>query len=293
MPRVSVVIPVYNREGLISRAIDSVLAQDSSDFELLCIDDGSTDGTAEVLDSYGSKISAIYQDNAGRSAARNRGIELAKGEFVAFLDSDDTWSPTKLSAQLCWHDAHPEAALSAHGIEIVHGDGHIARQQPRCSREQLARSPYEAVMDHFAFFPSVVMVRRLEALDIGGFTTDYDGAEDLDFALKIALQSPLGVFDDCLTRMYQHDGQTGKKQLATENVRVLKAHLELFSDCFDEALKLKLRRKMARYKISMAKRSADRGECRQLLREAVELDAGLRLKGSYLKLKLKSLFLRA
>lgn len=289
-PKVSVIIPVYNREALISRAVESVLAQQDCDFECIVVNDGSTDGTHSVLDGYGARIRAIHQDNAGRSAARNAGIEQARGEYLAFLDSDDTWKPRKLATQVAWHEAHPNFGLSGHGIDIVHEDDRVEAQPPRCDRDQLAREPYEAVMDHFAFFPSVVMAKRKLVLDIGCFATDYHGAEDLDFALKIALRAPLGVFDDCLTSMYQHGGQTGKKQLARENVRVLTRHLELFADHFDETLTMRLKRKVARYKISIAKRSESGEESRRLLGEALELDPGLKFKPSFMKMRLKAWF---
>lgn len=289
-PQVSVIIPVYNREALISRAIDSVLEQQDCTFECIVVNDGSSDGTRAVLDKYGSQIVAVHQENAGRSAARNAGIERAQGDFLAFLDSDDTWKARKLATQLKWHEAHPEVALSAHGIDIVHEDDRVESQPPRCDREQLAKQPYEAVMDHFAFFPSVVMAKREVVLEIGSFATDYHGAEDLDFALKIALKAPLGVFDDCLTSMYQHGGQTGKKQLARENVRVLTRHLELFADRFDDALTARLRRKVARYMISIAKRSESGEESRTLLNEALKLDPGLKFKPSFMKMRLKGWF---
>ncbi|MDF1663324.1 MAG: glycosyltransferase family A protein [Planctomycetota bacterium] len=289
-PQVSVIIPVYNRESLISRAVESVLAQQDCVFECIVVNDGSSDGTRAVLDGYGAKIIAIHQDNAGRSAARNAGIERAQGEYLAFLDSDDTWKPRKLATQVAWHKAHPECGLSAHGIDIVYEDNRVESQPPRCDREQLAQHAYEAVMDHFAFFPSVVMAKRDVVLEIGSFATDYHGAEDLDFALKIAMKRPLGVFDECLTSMYQHGGQTGKKQLARENVRVLTRHLELFADRFDKALTGRLRRKVARYKISIAKRSESREESRLLLGEALALDPALKFKPSFMKLRLKGWF---
>ena len=289
-PQVSVIIPVYNRESLIKRAVESVLAQEDCDFECIVVNDGSSDGTREVLDSYGDRIVAVHQENAGRSAARNAGIEKARGSFVAFLDSDDTWKSQKLAKQLAWHEAHPDCAMSGHGIDIVHEDGRVESQPPRCDLNRLATEPYEAVMDHFAFFPSVVMAKREMVLEIGSFATDYHGAEDLDFALKIALRAPLGVFEDCLTSMYQHGGQTGKKQLARENVRVLTKHLEIFGDRFDEGLSGRLRRKVARYKISIAKRSESREESQTLLREALELDPSLKFKPSFMKMRLKSWF---
>jgi len=99
-PLVSVIVPVYNREHCIKRAIDSVLAQSFRDFEVVVVDDGSKDGTAGILKSYGESIRLIRQENAGVSAARNTAIRAARGRWIAFLDSDDEWRPEKLEWQM-------------------------------------------------------------------------------------------------------------------------------------------------------------------------------------------------
>src|SRR3954452_5019375 len=100
MPDVSVILPVYNREQTVARAIRSVLAQTSTPLELIVIDDGSTDGTHDVLDSFGSQITVIEQPHAGPYTARNRGLRAARGELIAFIDSDDARLPERLAAQM-------------------------------------------------------------------------------------------------------------------------------------------------------------------------------------------------
>lgn len=100
-PKVSVIIPTYNRGFIIRKSIDSVLKQTFEDFELIIVDDGSTDNTKEVVNSYGdSRIRYIYQGNSGACAARNKGISVAQGNYISFHDSDDEWFPTKLEIQL-------------------------------------------------------------------------------------------------------------------------------------------------------------------------------------------------
>jgi glycosyltransferase involved in cell wall biosynthesis len=94
-PLVSVIIPTYNRGWIVQEAVDSVLAQDFSDYELIVVDDGSDDNTPEILKAYGRQITILHQPNKGVSAARNRGIAAAAGRFIAFLDSDDLWLPKK------------------------------------------------------------------------------------------------------------------------------------------------------------------------------------------------------
>lgn len=287
-PDVSAVIPVYNREGLIARAIDSVLGQTDLRVECIVVDDGSTDGTAEVLAGYGDRIVALTQENAGRSAARNRGLQEARADHVAFLDSDDAWLPQKCATQLAALTSDPARILSGHGILVAHEDGREEAKAPRVSQAELSEAPYESIMDRFFLFPSVMMVRTEEARAVEGFSTEYHGAEDLDFALKLARRGGVGVMSECLTRMYQHGGQTSRRQLAGENVRVLTHHLEQLE--LSPALREKLTRKIARYTLSVAKRAASREELIQLLDEAVRLDGGCRRRGTYWRLRWKSRF---
>ena len=124
-----------DRAGLVARAIDSALAQAGPAFELIVVDDGSTDATPAVLSGYGEKIVALRRPPSGRSAARNAGIAAARGEWIAFLDSDDAWLPGKLARQLAFHEAHPEIAMSAHGLERIHPTAGASR----CRRARAAR----------------------------------------------------------------------------------------------------------------------------------------------------------
>jgi len=100
MPAVSVIIPTFNRSKLVVNAIQSVLSQTYRDYEIIVVDDGSTDNTAEALAPYMDRIQYVYQANLGASAAQNRGVQLARGKWISILASDDLWLPTKLEAQL-------------------------------------------------------------------------------------------------------------------------------------------------------------------------------------------------
>lgn len=111
-PAVSVIIPTYNRAGCIGDAIESVLAQTYIDYEIIVVDDGSTDETRKVLERYGDRIRYFYQENAGVSAARNLGVRQARADLIAFLDSDDRWTPVKLKLQIPLMDG-PDVVLSA------------------------------------------------------------------------------------------------------------------------------------------------------------------------------------
>jgi len=115
---ISVVIPAYNAAGTIGRALDSVIAQTHPAREILVVDDGSTDRTAQVVSEYGGRVEYLYQDNAGPGAARNAGIRAAHGEWIAFLDADDEWLPHRLAlqAELLQRDPHGAPRLESRQI---------------------------------------------------------------------------------------------------------------------------------------------------------------------------------
>lgn len=128
--KVSVIIPTYNRAELVQEAIESVLRQSFEDYEIIVIDDGSTDGTGEALKGFASRIRYIGQDNRGLGAARNRALELAQGEYIALLDSDDLWPPHKLALEVSILDQYPEVAF-------VFGDFFIQTMDGRSFRNGL------------------------------------------------------------------------------------------------------------------------------------------------------------
>jgi glycosyltransferase involved in cell wall biosynthesis len=105
---VSVVIPVYNGEDFLAEAIESVLAQDYASFEVIVVDDGSTDRSGAIADAFAAPVRCVHQPNRGQGAARNAGVENARGEYLAFLDADDLWAPDKLSAQVAKLREAPE-----------------------------------------------------------------------------------------------------------------------------------------------------------------------------------------
>jgi glycosyltransferase involved in cell wall biosynthesis len=111
-PVVSCIVPVYNGERYLAEALESILGQTYRPVEVIVVDDGSTDGTAAVLAAYGQRITCLHQTNAGHAAARNRGLAVARGEFLAFLDADDLWHPEKLALQMARFQARPELDAS-------------------------------------------------------------------------------------------------------------------------------------------------------------------------------------
>jgi len=125
MPAVSIIIPTYNRASLVMKAIDSVLAQTYKDYELIVVDDGSTDNTKELLQHYGDDIKYIYQHNGGVNKARNTGIDAAVGQYIALLDNDDLWREDKLAIQMSIFQRHPGFAYLFSDFSILKSDGTV------------------------------------------------------------------------------------------------------------------------------------------------------------------------
>jgi glycosyltransferase involved in cell wall biosynthesis len=167
---VSAIIPTYNYGKYVSEAVDSILEQSYGPIEIIVVDDGSTDNTAEVLKAYGDKIHYIHKKNAGLSAARNTGIAAAKGEFLAFLDADDKWKPNKIELQ----------------VELAYKTGHPVIL---CTRNE-ADLAYENVdFDNCFFHPSGLgsnaLIKRDRLLEVGGFDEELKSVEDREMMLRL------------------------------------------------------------------------------------------------------------
>jgi len=188
MPVISVVIPTYNRGWILKEAIDSVLAQEFRDFELIVVDDGSTDNTREILEAYGDRLGVIRQANAGVSAARNRGIGACRGRFIAFLDSDDLWLPQKLSRQVEFFDANPGAVIcQTEEIWIRNG----VRVNPKARHKKDSGMIFGRSVALCLVSPSAVMMRR-ELFDaVGVFDEALPACEDYDLWLRIGCRYPV------------------------------------------------------------------------------------------------------
>jgi len=191
-PSVSVIIPTYNRGWTLRAAVDSVLAQTYRDFEVIVVDDGSTDDTAEILQSYGSDIRVLRQANAGVSAARNAGIRAAKGAFIAFLDSDDCWLPDKLGVQTGFFTSHPEAVIcQTEEIWIRNGK----RVNPKKVHTKPSGRIFKASLALCLVSPSAVMLRKALFDEIGGFDVTLPACEDYDLWLRVSARYPVHLVE--------------------------------------------------------------------------------------------------
>lgn len=182
-PAVSVVIPAFNRAWALEASLRSVLDQTFRNFELIVVDDGSTDDTPALLRQFPRVRSHRWQDNRGVSAARNRGIEMARGEWICFLDSDDRWAETKLQRQVDWMRSHPECPACYTG-EIWIRNG--VRVNPKNKHRKYSGDIFRHCLPLCIISPSSIMLRASILEAIGGFDTDLAACEDYDLWLRLA-----------------------------------------------------------------------------------------------------------
>lgn len=219
--RISVVIPCYNRESRINAAIESALGQDPAPLEIVVVDDGSTDHSADAADGFGEPVRVIRTVNRGPSAARNRGIEEAKGEWIAFLDSDDTWREGKLASQVAAVEAFPGTELVFSDTRtLIDGEIDIASRfdlggvrdaavERRGELLRFDRSLFVRLLEESRIFTSAVLVRRNLA-DLR-FPEHLKGPEDWALWLSLALRHPFAAVDRVLVDMnYDGDNLTAR-----------------------------------------------------------------------------------
>ncbi|MBW2604349.1 MAG: glycosyltransferase [Deltaproteobacteria bacterium] len=207
--QVSVIIPTYNRGRIIKEAIDSVLAQDYTEFELIVVDDGSTDHTSEVLDSYGNVIKVLSQKNKGVSAARNRGIAEASGKYIAFLDSDDLWLSRKLSVQIEFFNQTPDALIcQTEEVWIRNG----LRVNPKKRHKKPSGMIFGPSLELCLVSPSAVMIQRSLFDRVGEFDETLPACEDYDLWLRISCRFPIHLIDTPLIiKRGGHDDQLSSR----------------------------------------------------------------------------------
>ena len=191
-PLVSVIIPTYNRGWILQEAIESVLTQEFGDFELIVVDDGSTDNTRDILNAYKEDIIILRQANKGVSAARNMGIASTSSRFIAFLDSDDLWLPDKLSTQIAFFDAHEDALICQTGESWMRNG---VRVNPKNRHRKFSGDIFQGSLALCLISPSAVMLRRSLFEEVGVFDESLPACEDYDFWLRISCRHPVFLID--------------------------------------------------------------------------------------------------
>ena len=207
-PAVSVVVPLYNKLPYILRCLDSIQRQTFRDFEVIVVNDGSTDGSEMIASALmDSRVTVVTQDNRGSGAARNRGIARAKAELIAFLDADDTWEEGFLQAIVDLASKHPEAGVFATGYRRCFGTGidkEVTLRAPEGSRTCVVTKYLPIKRYGGGITSSSVAVRRALLTRLGGFLEGHPLGEDHDLWVRLSLYSPI-VFDTRILAVYHSE----------------------------------------------------------------------------------------
>ncbi|BAF69788.1 glycosyltransferase family 2 protein [Nitratiruptor sp. SB155-2] len=224
-PLFSVIIPVYNRANFIARAIESVLHQTFRDFELIVVDDGSTDETPKVLERY--PIQVIRQENKGVSAARNRGIKAAKGKIIALLDSDDEWKKNHLRTHADFFQSHPEYTIHQTD-EIWIRNGKFLNKK-KIHQKKSGYIFYDSLR-LCLISPSAVAIKKELFNEVGLFREDFEVCEDYELWLRITKKYPVGFTPiQTVIKYGGHEDQLSQKYFGMDRWRI-KAMLPFCED---------------------------------------------------------------
>jgi glycosyltransferase involved in cell wall biosynthesis len=196
IPLVSVIIPLYNKEDRIAGTIKSVLSQSFDDFEVIVVNDGSRDRSAEAVEPFLADLNYVEQANSGPGAARNRGIELARGKYIAFLDADDKWLPEKLQTQVKFMEAHPDLQWSGMNTFLEDGSGNVPSRtlvpyELWKSTDWLIFENWFDISINTHISPtSSVIVRAAAVNEVGGFDPSIPAGQDMDLWIRLASRFP-------------------------------------------------------------------------------------------------------
>ncbi len=239
LPLVSTIIPTYNRVDDVRVAIASALAQTYPAQEIIVVDDGSSDGTGEVLRrEFGDAIRYFYKENGGVSAARNFAVDRASADsvYIAFLDSDDEWLPEKLEVQVEFMRAHPDFGMVLTDMVLMDGQRRAMQMVRRRDAIPVDGDVLRYVVRHPALAPATALVTRAAWDQVGGFDASLRTAEDLDFHLRVARHHKIGVVERALTRcMRGHDGLSSLGRTWHDHLMVIERFVEENCDVLDPA----------------------------------------------------------
>ncbi|MBE9214636.1 glycosyltransferase family 2 protein [Plectonema cf. radiosum LEGE 06105] len=217
MPCCSIIIPAYNAMNYLPQTLESVLKQTFTDFEVLIINDGSSDNIVEwFYNIVDSRVKLISQENQGVSAARNIGIKNSKADYIAFIDADDLWEPTKLEKQLqCFKD-NPSVGLVHSAMTMIDQEG---KSLGRTFISNVEGDALKPLLEQNTIVTSSVIVRR-SCLDVGNFDNNLRSSEDWELWVRIALRYPIMLIKEPLVFYRQHPNNTTKNwQMLEQDLR--------------------------------------------------------------------------
>jgi glycosyltransferase involved in cell wall biosynthesis len=231
-PLISVVIPTYNSASFLPQSVESVLQQTYDNFEVIIVDDGSTDDTETVLLPYKEKIRYIKKANSGPSGARNLGIAEARGEFIAFQDADDIWVPEKLQLQMDYLTNHPKIAVLHTDLTQFNHQGEVSFSL----KERYGSIPsgyiFEELLVNHAVTLSTIIVRRSCIDEVGAFDESLIGAEDYNFYLRLARKFQFGFLNQALVKKRLHTNNLSDNldQMCEDEIKNLEKITLMFPD---------------------------------------------------------------
>lgn len=210
MSCVSVVIPVFNGEKYIEATLEGVFGQTHPDIEVIVVDDGSCDATLDILSRYGDRVRVIQQQNSGSAAARNRGLQEATGDWIAFVDADDIWLPEKLEKQL----RECGTVVWSHTSSVFMGGVNDGKRDSDFTVKQQGNVLAALACGNF-IVTSTVLAKRQALLDAGGFDVSLRSIQDWDLWMRLAAKHELGYLDQALTRYRVHSSSASRSTRKT------------------------------------------------------------------------------
>ena len=247
-PKVSVIVPTYNRANRLEGTLRSIVSQTYQDFELIVVDDGSTDNTSKVIESFPSAQYLPMKKNSGVSKARNIGLACAKGEFICFLDSDDLWKEKKLEIQIHWMESNTDNQV-CYTDEIWVRNG--VRVNPMNRHRKYSGDIFRHCLGLCIVSPSSVMIRAKLFDEIGNFDESLPACEDYDLWLRIASKYAFHFIEEPLIIKYGgHSDQLSRKYWGMDRFRVVALKKLLDQNSLDKE-KLKLTRSVFLEKCSI------------------------------------------
>lgn len=228
MLSIAAVVPAYNAEKWIGRAIESVLNQTARPAEIVVVDDGSTDDTARVVGEYGAAVRYVYQHNSGPAVARNKGISEATAEWIAFLDADDEWLPHKIESQMRVLEKHRDIMWCTTAFEDTDGEDTLPSLLPEELKQQLDRHgslPYfMASIKGMRIGTPGFIIHRSVLNEVGGFDPEMPAGQDMDMWCRIALKYPrIGYCSDPCWRHHKDNPDSVTERARSCRDRQLKS----------------------------------------------------------------------
>lgn len=273
-PKVSIVVPLYNARDVIKGTIESVLSQTFQDYEIVVVDDGSVDGSGDIVRGLDPRLRYVRQANGGVAKARNRGIAEAQGRYIALLDHDDLWHPTKLEKQVKVLDERQEIGMVITDVSMIDRSGRLiliaeSAYRPSVTFARLFVQGYEPT-------PSAAMIRRSVLDAVGGFDEDFDsaGLDDQELWPRIAAYCPITMIGEPLTFHRVSVAKPAEIELRHQPVLIMKL-LERFGH--DPRKRRYLLAKRAAWLSDLGKQCTQKGYCqegRSYLRKGLALSLG-------------------